>query len=142
LESGTQYKIEAGSSTSITIAKDMQLGLKESNVFWLSEDRTKVYAYHLIDKSIQVAEVPPHDLSLGERGRVSFTGVPWEVIVGSDSFAFYSEATGEVFSDDNSSFAEALRQKLDLDKVLNQEELGDLNLQVTEGVTDTKEVSQ
>ncbi len=142
LESGTQYKIEAGSSTSITIAKDMQLGLKESNVFWLSEDRTKVYAYHLIDKSIQVAEVPPHDLSLGERGRVSFTGVPWEVIVGSDSFAFYSEATGEVFSDDNSSFAEALRQKLDLDKVLNQEELGDLNLQVTEDATDTKEVSQ
>lgn len=138
LESGGQYKIEAGSSTAITIAKDMQLGLKESHVFWLSEDRKHVYAYNLLTKVIAIAEIPPHNQSIGERGRVTFDGVPWEVIIGSDDFAFYSEATGEVFSDDNGAFAEALRQKLDLDKVLNKEELGNLNLQVAESETELK----
>lgn len=142
LENGGQYKIETGSSTSITIAKDMQLGLKESHVFWLSEDKKNVYAYNLIAKSILNAEIPPYDQSTGERGRVSFEGIPWEVVIGSEDFAFYSDETGEVFSDDNGAFAEALRQKLDLDKVLDNEELGNLNLQVTESGEATKTVSE
>lgn len=131
LESGDQNKIEAGSSTAVTIAKDMQLGLKDSHIFWLSEDRTKVYAYDLLSKSVVFAEVPPFDPSLGQRARVVFDGIPWEVVIGPEEFAFYSEATGEVFSDDNGNLTEALRQKLELDKILDVEAISDLNFSVT-----------
>jgi hypothetical protein len=137
LTTGHQSKIESGSSTAITIAKDMQLGLKDNHIFWLSEDRTKVYAYDLLTTSIISKEIPPLDSSIGERGRVIFEGVAWEVIIGSEEFAFYSEATGEVFSDDNGNLTEALRQKLELDKVLDVEAISGLNFSVTAtGTTD------
>lgn len=137
LENGGEQKIGIGSSTSITMAKDMQIGIKDTHLFWLSEDRASVYAFNLADKSIQVREVPPHDTSIGERGRVTFDGVGWEVIVGAQDFAFYSEQTGEVFSDDDSSLSEALRRKFELDNLLDKDTISNLNLSVT--ATSTEE---
>ncbi len=136
LESGKQQKIEAASSTAITIAKDMQIGVKDTHLFWLSEDRSKVYAFNLVDKSVLAAEVPPHDATIGERGRVSFSGIAWEVIVGAENFAFYSEATGEVFSDDDSRLSEALRQRFNFDSILDVETISNLNMSVTATTTE------
>ncbi len=137
LENGKEQKIEISSSTTITIAKDMQIGIKDTHLFWLSEDRFNVYAFNLADKSIQVREVPAHDTSIGERGRVTFDGVGWEVIVGAQDFAFYSEQTGEVFSDDDSSLSETLRLRFGLDSVLDTDAISNLNLSVT--ATSTEE---
>lgn len=136
LENGKEQKIEISSSTAITIAKDMQIGIKDTHLFWLSEDRSSVYAFNLADKSIQVREVPTHDTSIGERGRVTFDGVGWEVIVGAQDFAFYSEQTGEVFSDDDSSLSEALRLKFELDSILDKDTISNLNLSVTATTTE------
>ncbi len=136
LQNGGEYKIEAGSSTSITIDKNMQIGIKDTHLFWLSEDRSRVYAFNLTDKSIQVREVPAHDTSIGERGRVVFDGVRWEVIVGAQDFAFYSEQTGEVFSDDDGSLSEALRRKFELDSILDKDTISSLNLPVTATTTE------
>ncbi len=131
LENGSEQKIGGASSTAITIAKDMQIGIKDTHLFWLSEDRTSVYAFNLVDKSIQVVEVPPHDVSIGERGRVTFNGVAWEIIIGAQEFTFFSEATGEVFSDDDSRLSEALRKRFDLDSILDVETISNLNMSVT-----------
>ncbi len=136
LQNGGEHKIEAGSSTSITIDKNMQIGIKDTHLFWLSEDRSSVYAFNLTDKSIQVREVPAHDTSIGERGRVIFDGVRWEVIVGAQDFAFYSEETGEVFSDDDSSLSEAIRRKFELDSILDKDAISSLNLPVTASTTE------
>ncbi len=128
VENNTQEKIDTGTSTSLSV--DSPLGVKGGYVFWLSEDRSLVFAYNIVTKEIKSQSVPSHNVSLGERGEVIFESIPWKVILGTDSFLFYSEATGEVFSDENGSVAEALRQKLKLDTLLNEEELSNLNLQV------------
>lgn len=128
VENNTQEKIDTGTSTSLSI--DSPLGVKDGYVFWLSEDRSLVFAYNLATKEIKSQSVPPYDVSRGERGEVVFEGIPWKVILGVDSFMFFSEQTGEVFSDENSSVAEALRQKFKLDNKLDKEELSNLNLQV------------
>lgn len=128
LEKDTQEKIDVGTSTSLSA--DSPLGVKDRYVFWLSEDKGQVFAYNIETKEIKVEYVPSYDAANGERGEVIFLGIPWKVIIGAGEFSFFSEATGEVFSDDNGSVAEALRQKLKLDSVLSKEELSNLNLQV------------
>ena len=128
LEKETEEKIETGTSTSISA--DSPLGVKGGYIFWLSLDRTRVFAYNLVTKKLQEKELPPFDTSLGERGEVIFVDIPWKVIIGTDSFMFFSEATGEVFSDEDGSVAELLRQRLKLDSVLGKEELSNLNFHV------------
>lgn len=126
-----------GNSTSTSISADSPLGVKDGYVFWLSEDRSLVFAYNLVTKEIYNQTVPTHDLSRGERGEVLFEGIPWKVIIGGDGFSFFSDATGEVFSDENGTVAEILRQKLKLDSVLDKEELSNLNFQVEESGMDS-----
>ncbi len=123
-------KIGTGTSTSISV--NSPLGVKDGYVFWLSEDRSLVFAYNLVTKEIYNQTVPTHDIARGERGELMFDGIPWKVIVGADGFSFFSDATGEVFSDENGTVAEILRQKLKLDSVLDKEELSNLNFQVEE----------
>ncbi len=133
LEKGTEEKVDTGTSTSLSV--DSPLGVKDGYVFWLSGDSTKVYAYNISTKEIKEQAMPAYDTSKGERAEVAFPGISWKVIVGANGFSFYSESTGEVFSDENGSVAEALRQKLNLDSILNKEELSNLNLQVEESTS-------
>ncbi|MEN9881108.1 MAG: hypothetical protein RLZZ308_291 [Candidatus Parcubacteria bacterium] len=145
VEKGTQQKIDTGSSTSF--AGDYPIGVKAGHVFWLSNDRSIVYAYNLTTNSILEQALQPFDVSHGERGHVSFEGVPFEVIISSGGFVFYSRETGEVFSDDDVLVAEALRKKLELDKVLDEDAISNLNLPVeekketTEGSSEESSVS-
>ncbi len=127
-------KVETGSSTSISIDDDAGIGVKDESLFWVTNDKKQVVAYNLVTKALQAKDIPPYDASLGERGRVVFGDVPWEVIVDSDKLTFYSEATGEVFSDDNGSLVEVMRQKFELDKLLDIDEISNLNLPVTESI--------
>ena len=55
------------------------------------------------------------------------------VIVSTEGFSFYSEGSGEVFSDENSSVVDIFRKKLQLDTVLNKEELSELSFPVDDG---------
>ncbi len=128
IEKNTEEKIGEGTSTSI--ASNSPLGVKDGYIFWLSADNSTVFAYNIVTKDIKEQPVPLYDTSKGERGEVIFLDIPWKVIINGDKFSFFSEATGEVFSDDNGSVAEALRQKLKLDTVLDKESLSNLNLQV------------
>jgi hypothetical protein len=132
---GTQEKLGATASsapmTSITVAPDTPLGLKDNYVFWLSLDKSTVYAYNLETKSIVEQPLPAYDATRGERAEMTFDTIPWKVIMGNDGFSFYSVATGEVFSDEDSRIVEALRQKMGLDAVLNKETLSNLSLPVS-----------
>lgn len=130
LENNTETRVTTAAST--TIAEDSPVGAKDGYVFWLSGDKTILFAYSLETKEILQQQVPAYDPSIGERGEVIFPELLWKVIVTSDALSFYSEATGEVFSDDNGSASELLRQKLNLDTILDKERLQDLNFQVQE----------
>lgn len=136
IEKDTQEKIDAGTSTSLSV--DSPLGIKDGYIFWLSEDRQQVFAYSLLTKEIQVKALPSYNAMLGERGEVIFDTIPWKVIIGAENFSFFSDQTGEVFSDENGSVAEMLRQKFKLDSVLDKEELSSLNFQVEEAVDVTE----
>ena len=136
IEKDTQEKIDAGTSTSLSI--DSPLGIKDGYIFWLSHDRQQVFAYSLLTKEIQVKALPLYNATLGERGEVIFDTIPWKVIIGAENFSFFSDQTGEVFSDENGSVAEMLRQKFKLDSVLDKEELSSLNFQVEEAVDVTE----
>ena len=125
VEKNTQEKIDNLGKT--TFSKTYPFGMKDDTVFWLSEDKTIVFSYNVITKIIDQKEIPPYDISSGERGIVFFDTIPWKIIVGADQFSFYSEETGEVFSDDNLNAGEAFRVKEKLDTVLTKEELGNLN---------------
>jgi hypothetical protein len=129
---GTQEKIGiATSSISITTAPDTPLGLKDRYVFWLSLDKSLVYAYNLETKTILEQPLPSFDQSVGERAEINFDGILWKVIVSKEGFSFYSPATGEVFSDEDSRIVEALRQKMSLDTVLDKDALSNLSLPVS-----------
>lgn len=133
LETNSKTKIENSSSTEpVTVAKDFPVGVKDSFIVWLSGDRKKIYAYNVLTKEFMEMSAPLYNSETGTRPRVSFPGLSYEVIIDADKFAFYQESTGEVFSDDNGVYTEIFRQKLDLDKVLDLETIGNLNLPVTE----------
>lgn len=131
---GTQEKIGTQASstiTSVSIAPDTPLGLKGKYVFWLSVDGNTVYAYDLETKTIIEQALPAFDGTLGERAEMTFEGIPWKVIMNNEGFSFYSQATGEVFSDEDSRIVEALRMVMGLDAVLDKDALSNLNLPVS-----------
>jgi hypothetical protein len=132
VENGTEEKVVLGTSTSLLA--DSPLGVKGGHIFWLSKDRDRIFAYTIETKELQEALIPGYDIAKGERGEVIFESIPWKVIVDEDAFLFYSDTTGEVFSDENGAIAETLRNKLDLDAVLDKEELSNLNFHVDEQV--------
>jgi hypothetical protein len=132
-ESGTEEQV--GGVASSTVAADSPLAIKDGYLFWISMDKTTVYAFNMTDKSLKSHEIPSFDTTKGERAEVVFDGVPWKVIIGADGFSFFSDETGEVFSDDNGSVIEMLRRKLKLDSVLDIETLSNLNLQVDAATT-------
>ncbi len=128
VEKGSQEKLSDSSSTSL--APGSPLGVKGEYVFWISKDGTHVFAYNMVTKDIQEQTIPEYDSAKGERGEVTFGNIPWKVIISTDGFLFWSEQTGEVFSDDNGSAAETLRHTLELDKALSKDDLSNLNFQV------------
>lgn len=123
---GNLEKVAATSS--ISVSPTYPLGVKGDSLFWVSADQRILYAYNLDSKKLQQLEVPPFDESKGERAEINIDGVQWKVIIGSEDFSFYSPVTGEVFSDDDGTVAEEFRRRLDLDRVLDGEELSNLNL--------------
>jgi hypothetical protein len=126
MEDETKERLTTGSTTSVS--PTYPLGVKDDYLFFLSEDKQVVYAYNLVTKALLQNDVPSFDGARGERAEIHFAEIKWKVIVSSDRFSFFSEETGEVFSDDNLTIVEAFRQKLKLDTVLDIEELGDLSL--------------
>jgi hypothetical protein len=132
IATGTQEKIGKSTTTVTSIAASSPIGVKGGYIFWLSIDKDKVYAYGLDNKELLEQKIPEYNADKGERGRVIFPEISWEVLVSAEDFSFYSESTGEVFSDDNGSVTELLRQKLQLDAVLDNDQISNLNLRVDE----------
>ncbi len=133
IENNTQEKIQFASTTSVS--QTYPLGVKGNYLFWLSNDEAKVYAYNFDSKVVLERGVPIFNGARGERAEVIFEEIPWKIIISSERFSFFSEETGEVFSDDNSTITEEFRKILKLDEVLNQEEFESLNLPGTETAT-------
>ena len=130
VESNTEEKLDIQGKT--TVSKSYPFGIKGGNVFWLSEDEKILFAYNIDSKKIEQKEIPAYDKSVGERGEVTFEDISWKVIIGADSFSFYSPETGEVFSDDNLTTSEAFRIKEKLDALLTKEKLEELNFVIDE----------
>lgn len=136
MDKNTEEKVGAGtSSITTTIAPDSPIGIKGGYLFWVSVDKATVYAYHIHDKIILASPLSSYNLSTGERGEVTFTQIPWKVIVSGERFSFSSPDTGEVFSDEDSGIVETFRIKLGLDQVLDKEELSNLNLSVSADIS-------
>lgn len=130
IDDDTEEKIDKDGKT--TFSKTYPFGMKGDNIFWLSEDNGIVYMYNVVTKKLQQMNVPPYDVSLGERAEVVFDGFPWKVVIGADQFSFFSGETGEVFSDDNLSASEAFRVKEKLDTFMTQDKIEELNLIVND----------
>lgn len=105
-------------------------GLKSGSVFWLSEDGATAFAYDPATHARLEQPVPPFDRARGERARMRFPGIPWDVLTDGERFYFYSARTGEVFSDERSDVAETFRRALDLDAVLPAEAMSDAGFSV------------
>ncbi len=125
IETETQEKINVGSST--TVSSDFPFGIKGGFLFWLSQDKSFVYAYNPITKVFFEKEMPTFNPSEGERAEISFEEIRWKIIVNNENFTFFSNQTGEVFSDEDSQSLNALRQKINLDGILNEEKLNKLD---------------
>ncbi len=129
-ETGVQEKINVGSST--TVSSDFPFGIKGGFLFWLSQDKSFIYAYNPVTKVFFEKEMSSFDFSNGERAEIYFEEIKWKVIVNNENFTFFSDETGEVFSDEDSQSLNSLRQKINLDDILNEEKLNKLDFSVEE----------
>lgn len=118
LENDQKFVIATGTQ----IASDFPFGLKDSYVFWLSEDKLRVSVFDSKHKTYQTKDVPEFDIKKGERGEVYFDDVSWKVIIGASDFYFWKEETGEVFSDEDGGAIEAFNKVFRLDEILTPEE--------------------
>lgn len=125
VQEGTKTKIDEDGIA--PPAKEYPLAIKDRNVFWLSEDEKTVFTYNIDSMIISYRDIPLYDKDNGDRGVVEFDGIPWRVYVGDDNFSFYSDFTGEVFSDDNLTTVDTFRSKEELDTLITKEKLEDLN---------------
>ncbi len=133
IRTGVQEKIGQGtSSLMMSIADDTPLGVKGGYVFWLSSQKNILYAYSVAEKSLMMKDVPLFVAENGERASLYFEEIGWTVYISDQGFTFYSPATGEVFSDEDSRIVEDLRTEMNLDTLLTKDELSDLNLPVQE----------
>lgn len=133
VETGNKEEIQA-STTAISIDGGYPVGVKREFLFWLSKDRSTIYAYNVHTKAILEKTVPSFDIARGERARVTYEDFPFEVIIGDKEFTFFSKETGEVFSDDDNSLADSFRKKENLDTILGSDGVSDLNLFVDETI--------
>lgn len=117
-----------------TFSKNYPFGIKDNNVFWLSDDELTLFRYDIATKVLDHKEIAPYDTSIGERGEVTFEDIVWKVMIGGGQLSFYSELTGEVFSDDNLAVGEAFRVKQGLDILLGQDKIEELNFVVEQEV--------
>lgn len=117
-------------ATGTQIAADFPFGLKGDYVFWLSRDKKQVYAFDSKHRTYQSKEVPPFSISDGERGEVTFEDVPWTVIIGADNFVFWSEATGEVFGDEDAGALVNYTDFFHLNTVLTEKEKENIGIPV------------
>lgn len=132
VEGDTYEKIDQDGKT--TFSKKYPFGIKDNNVFWLSDDELTLFRYDIATKVLDYKEIVPYDTSIGERGEVTFEGIVWKVMIGGGQLSFYSELTGEVFSDDNLAVGEAFRVKQGLDVLLGQDKIEELNFVVEQEV--------
>jgi hypothetical protein len=139
VDKNSQEKIGKSTSTVTSIAANSPIGVKGGYLFWLSIDKDKVYAYGLENKDLLEQKIPEYNADKGERAHVIFPEIPWKVIMNDDNFFFYSDVTGEVFSDDNGSITETFRQTLGLDSILNKDEISNLNLRVDNPVEENNQ---
>ncbi len=86
--------------TSEQVLQNSPLGAKGRFFFWLGNNT--IFAFDAVAQKLQSKEF------YVESGRVCFEECSFDVILRNNEFYFYSQKTGEVFSDDNS----ALRMQL------------------------------
>lgn len=113
-----------------TLSPDFPIGHKDGFVFWLSSDRQKAYAYNPEEDIFLEEEVDSFDPAKGQRAKINFVGVDWELVVDADNFYFFSRQTGEVFSDGDSAVLEEVRQQFGFDDFLSKANLSDLGFSV------------
>ena len=128
LENDSKEKISSNSTT--TVASDFPIGIKSGYLFWLSEDKKNVFAYNPTNKNYINKEVPIFDKTKGERAEIFFDEIGWKIIVNEEGFSFFSQETGEVFSDEDNIVQDTIRKKFNLDTVLNAEKLNQLDFSV------------
>lgn len=74
---------------------------KDGVVYWISPDGDRVFSYNLENNMMFESVIVAHPLSEDINTRLQFPTTPWTVVIGSDSFYFYSDQTGEIFADEH-----------------------------------------
>lgn len=110
------------------VSERFPVGFKGGRMFLLTQDEKTLLTYDFSTKDYVKVFVPHFDVSMGERAEVFMEGFPWKIIIGSNNFFFYSEETGEVFSDEDSGFVSAVESSPEEDSVLRRETLEFLNI--------------
>lgn len=133
------YNVIPGSERQIStdIAADFPMGLKGGFFFWLSKDRAILYAYHPEHNEHLSQPVPAFDPAKGERARMHFPGILWQVIVDNHNFYFFSQETGEVFSDGSSSAREEFGARNNLHKFISEEQMGHLGFTIQQSIDES-----
>lgn len=126
------YNIESGAARRIStdVAAHAPIGIKDGVFFWLSKEGTAVYAYDPSKNMRYSRPVPPFDPARGERARVHFPGVSWDVMFDNHGFYFFSEETGEVFSDENADARKVFGARHNLYLLLSDERMSELGFMV------------
>lgn len=140
------YNIDDDSQINITatgtvsVSSSSPIGVKDGYIFWLSKDNTIMYSYNIKTGLYEGSQlVPSFDASRGERPRLSFPGIPWEIIIGAKRFTFYSKETGEVFSNGDSKILDAVRERFHLEEILTEEKLQELDYSIEDDGSNDQE---
>lgn len=104
---------------------DFPIGIKDDWIFWLTEDKEEIVAFHYPTEKSLKERIPPFDCAQGERAEIKFPEISWKIILDCHNFYFSNEEIGEVFSDGNSISLERFKEIFKLDLFFEPEELID-----------------
>ena len=104
--------------TGETAVSTYPVASKDSIIFWRGVSGDKIFSYDLrtggtLGQTMIVANLPEQT----DFPRFSFPFTQWEVIMGNDRFNFYSNRTGEVFSDEDTTGVRQFIVATGLDKL-------------------------
>lgn len=131
-ESLSLYSLTDNSKETLPIEEETSprfpIGFKGGKMFLLTGDEKTLIVYDYATKSSTKLFVPFFDISKGERAEFFLEGFPWKVILGGNNFYFYSEETGEVFSDEDSGFVSVVESSHEDGILVNKRTLEQLDI--------------
>lgn len=110
---------------------DMSPVMKDGLIFWLNTSKNKIYTFDMRTSGILNEMMLVANLPDTEEYRLEFPFTDWQVIWRGSNLYFFSAATGELFTDENTKSVEYFANMLNLGQYLSEERLGILGIQIS-----------